>query len=79
MVPFREIQQLALFQATKFLQSYLERDTATQAHVRYLLPIVSDPNTNECERERTMKTLYGLLFPHAESPWEGNGEAERGR
>ena len=63
----RDIRQLTLLQATKFLRAYLECGDAIQAHIRELLPIVSDPNTDADDREMTLTTLADLLFPDSES------------
>jgi lambda repressor-like predicted transcriptional regulator len=64
----RDIRQLTLLQATKFLRAYLECSDAIQAHIRELLPIVNDPNTDADDREMSLATLADLLFPDSESP-----------
>jgi lambda repressor-like predicted transcriptional regulator len=73
----RDIRQLTLMQAAKFLRAYLECSDAIQTHIRELLPIISDPNTDSDDREMTLATLADLLFPDSDNPLGGDwDEAE---
>jgi predicted XRE-type DNA-binding protein len=63
-----EIEKLALLQATTFLRAYIECSDEIQAGIREMLEILSDPNTDEDDRDMTLRTLADALFPN---PHEG--------
>ncbi len=64
----QEINQLQLLQGTKFLRAYLECSDEVQADIRELLDVLSDPATDDDDRESTLMTLADALFPN---PHEG--------
>jgi lambda repressor-like predicted transcriptional regulator len=59
-----DIQKLQLMQGTKFLRAYLECSDEIQAGVRELLDILSDPETDEDDREATLFSIADALFPN---------------
>jgi len=59
-----EIEKLALLQASKFLRAYIECSDEIQAGIRDMLLILSDPNTDEDDRDMTLMTLADALFPN---------------
>jgi lambda repressor-like predicted transcriptional regulator len=58
-----EIEKLTLLQAAKFLRAYLECSDEIQAGIRDLLEILSDPSTDEDDRDSILMTLADALFP----------------
>jgi lambda repressor-like predicted transcriptional regulator len=59
-----EIEKLTLLQAANFLRAYLECSDEIQAGIREMLEVLNDPNTDNDDRDMTLRTLADALFPN---------------